>query len=381
MGLFLSRGTRTAGCTAESLTMEAVFGTKNLHHHAARQNSQKLAVILLLDAAYLHIDVVHAMDGAGTGVVVAEIGHAAILAHLIEEGTLLGLHLTEKRQELIYLGRREICFLDNESLHIRLKSSGVEIVLCGSRHDSEQQSDGHYQYSFHAIPYYMGFPLTILTIVFIDNAMNLIDGIDGLSASLSIIALAGFAYCFIHNGLIVYAILIAGLIGILVTYLYFNIWGDPNKNRKIFMGDSGSLTLGFILGFLFVKALRNDPRVMPFSPERIVLAYSFLIVPTFDVVRVIIHRLRAHKPIFDADKSHIHHKMMAAGLNQHQALVGILCLELLFVCINLVSFDYLNCNITYMFIIDVVIYTIFHIVLTKRIQQCTIASGEITNEK
>ena len=236
-------------------------------------------------------------------------------------------------------------------------------------------------FGIHAIPYYMGFPLTILTIVFIDNAMNLIDGIDGLSASLSIIALAGFAYCFIHNGLIVYAILIAGLIGILVTYLYFNIWGDPNKNRKIFMGDSGSLTLGFILGFLFVKALRNDPRVMPFSPERIVLAYSFLIVPTFDVVRVIIHRLRAHKPIFDADKSHIHHKMMAAGLNQHQALVGILCLELLFVCINLVSFDYLNCNITYMFIIDVVIYTIFHIVLTKRIQQCTIASGKITNEK
>lgn len=72
---------------------------------------------------------------------------------------------------------------------------------------------------------------------------------------------------------------------------------------------------------------------------------------------------------------------MAAGLNQHQTLVGILCLELLFVCINLVSFDYLNCNITYMFIIDVVIYTIFHIVLTKRIQQCTIASGKITNEK
>jgi UDP-GlcNAc:undecaprenyl-phosphate GlcNAc-1-phosphate transferase len=117
-------------------------------------------------------------------------------------------------------------------------------------------------FGIHAIPYYIGFPLTILTIVFIDNAMNLIDGIDGLSASLSIIALAGFAYCFIHNGLIVYAILIAGLIGILVTYLYFNIWGDPNKNRKIFMGDSGSLTLGFILGFLFVKALRNDPRVM-----------------------------------------------------------------------------------------------------------------------
>ena len=128
MGLFLSRGTRTAGCTAESLTMEAVFGTKNLHHHSARQNSQKLAVILLLDAAYLHIDVVHAVDGAGTGVVVAEIGHAAILAHLVEEGTLLGLHLTEKRQKLIYLGRRETCFLDNEGLWKSVKSVGLKII-------------------------------------------------------------------------------------------------------------------------------------------------------------------------------------------------------------------------------------------------------------
>lgn len=224
-------------------------------------------------------------------------------------------------------------------------------------------------FGIHEIPYYIGYPLTVLTIVFIDNAMNLIDGIDGLSASLSIVALGGFLYCFIHNGLLVYGVLIAGLIGVLCTYLYFNIWGDPAKNRKIFMGDSGSLTLGFILGFLFVKALKNQPHVMPFSPERVVLAFSLLIVPTFDVVRVIIHRLRHNQPIFDADKSHIHHKMMAAGLNQHQALVAILLLEMVFVGINMVMFDVLKSDLTIMFLLDVCIYTLFHIVLTRQIQK------------
>lgn len=236
-------------------------------------------------------------------------------------------------------------------------------------------------FGIHAIPYYVGFPLTVLAIVFIDNAMNLIDGIDGLSASLSIVALGGFMYCFVHNGLYVYGVLIAGLIGVLATYLYYNVWGDPTKNRKIFMGDSGSLTLGFILGFLFVKALKNEPHIMPFSPDRIVLAYSLLIVPTFDVVRVIIHRLRAHKPIFDADKSHIHHKMMAAGLTQHQALICILLLELVFVAINLIAFDILNYNITVMFIIDIMIYTLFHVALTKRINRVKLVSQKVKEGK
>lgn len=219
------------------------------------------------------------------------------------------------------------------------------------------------------IPYYIGFPLTILAFVFIDNAMNLIDGIDGLSASLSILALVGFMYCFIQYDLVVYQVLIAGLIGVLATYLYFNIWGTPEKGNKIFMGDSGSLTLGFILGFLFVKALMVNPNVMPISPRRVVIAYSMLIVPTFDVVRVVIHRLRAGQPIFDADKSHIHHKFMKVGLNQHEALLGILLLQILFVAINTLMHEKLGMGLTFILLIDIALYTLFHIGLTQQIKK------------
>ena len=80
--------------------------------------------------------------------------------------------------------------------------------------------------------------------VFITNAINLIDGIDGLCSGLSFLALGGFLISFLREGMYLYCILIAGVMGVLIPYFYFNVFGDANKNRKIFMGDSGSLSLG-----------------------------------------------------------------------------------------------------------------------------------------
>lgn len=224
-------------------------------------------------------------------------------------------------------------------------------------------------FGIHEIPFWIGAPLTVFLFVFIDNAMNLIDGIDGLSASLSIMSLIGILYCFFPYHLTAYEILISSLMGILVTYLYFNIWGSAEKGNKIFMGDSGSLTLGFILAFLFIKAMMVNPNVMPMSISRVVIAYSLLVVPTFDVVRVSIHRFRNHRPIFDADRNHIHHKLMAIGMNQHQALLSILLLEICLVAINCVMLHWLVENITYIFMADICIYTLYHVVLTKKIKR------------
>ena len=94
----------------------------------------------------------------------------------------------------------------------------------------------------HAIPAWLGIPFTVFAIVFVVNAMNLIDGIDGLCAGISEMALAGFLFAFYEEGLYVYCILIAGLMGVLIPYLYYNLFGGRNRDKKIFMGDSGSLT-------------------------------------------------------------------------------------------------------------------------------------------
>ena len=219
----------------------------------------------------------------------------------------------------------------------------------------------------YSLPTYVGVPLTVFIIVFISNAINLIDGIDGLAASLSLLALIGFLIGYAHQALFPYCIVIAGLSGVLLPYLYFNLLGKVEKNRKIFMGDSGSLTLGFILGFLFVKYTMVNGDAMPYDPQRMLLAYSLLVVPVFDVVRVILHRLHYHKPLFTADKSHIHHKLMRAGCTMHQTLGLIIAMAAAYICLNYLLHPLIG--LTGVVIADIVFYTALNVMLNRKIAQ------------
>lgn len=217
----------------------------------------------------------------------------------------------------------------------------------------------------HEIPFSVGAPLTVFIIIFTCNAINLIDGIDGLSAGLSLFALAGFLFCFLREQMYLYCILIAGLMGVLIPFLYYNIWGKVEKNEKIFMGDSGSLTLGYILGFLFVKFTMDNPNVLPFRLDSMMLSYTLLIVPVYDVVRVSLVRLRHHAHIFRADKNHIHHKLMRAGLSQHQTLLCILALAVFFLVVNLLLWQVLNLSI--IICCDILLWCVFHHFINRAI--------------
>ena len=124
------------------------------------------------------------------------------------------------------------------------------------------------------------------------------------------------------------------------------------------MGDSGSLTIGFILGVLFVKFSMDNLIVLPFRRNSMLLAYTLLIVPVFDVFRVIVVRLFHRRPIFGADKNHIHHKFMRAGLSQHKALAAIIGMAVLFICINYVLINYIS--VTYVVLVDIVVWIAVH---------------------
>ena len=219
----------------------------------------------------------------------------------------------------------------------------------------------------HQISFAVGAPLTVFIMVFVSNAINLIDGIDGLSAGLSFFALAGFLLCFLREGMLAYSILIAALMGVLVPFLYHNIWGDATKNNKIFMGDSGSLTLGFILGFLFVKFSMDNPEVRHFNLNSMMLAYSLLIVPVFDVVRVSLVRIAHHTSIFRADKNHIHHKLMRTGMSQHLTLVFILVVALVFVALNVVLWHF--CNMSVLVCADIVAWLLLQAAINLLIRR------------
>ena len=223
-------------------------------------------------------------------------------------------------------------------------------------------------FGIHESPYWIGIPLTVFVIVFIDNAINLIDGIDGLAAGLSLIALTGFLFYFIHYGVFMhtYSILVAGLMGALIAFLYFNLFGRVERNTKIFMGDSGSLSLGFTLGFLTVKCAMDNCNIWPTRPEAVIMPLALLFVPTADVVRVTLYRLRHRRPLFDADKNHLHHKLMSTGLSQYQTLIFILLLAIGYIVLNSLLFPLLSA--TLLVVIDIVLFCIVNICINLRLK-------------
>ena len=215
------------------------------------------------------------------------------------------------------------------------------------------------------IPSYVGIPLTVFLILLIINAMNLIDGIDGLSSSLSLIALCVYLFVFSAFNAWVICVMCAGLAGSLVAFFYFNMFGKPDKNTKIFMGDSGSLTLGYLISALFVRYLMLYAENGECDYSGVVLAYSALIIPTFDVVRVVLFRIRKREPIFGADRNHIHHRLMDTGITQHKALGIIIAMAISYIIGNVILYRVTE-NISIIIIADIVIYILFSLLISSR---------------
>lgn len=210
-------------------------------------------------------------------------------------------------------------------------------------------------FGFHELSPWLGIPFTLFVVVFITNAINLIDGIDGLASGLSSVALAVLGSLFLHEGLWLYAALAFSTLGVLLPFFYYNVFGQAERCKKIFMGDTGSLTLGYILSFLAVRYSAYNPELAPFAEGAIVVAFSTLIVPVFDVIRVILVRARTHRGLFSPDKNHIHHKFLAMGFSARRAMLSILTIACLFSCTNILLIPYLD-N-TMLLIVDITVWS------------------------
>ena len=217
----------------------------------------------------------------------------------------------------------------------------------------------------HDLDPWIGMPFTAVIIVFIINAINLIDGIDGLASGLSSIACAIYGISFLLIGEYPFALISFATLGVLFPFFYYNVFGNVKKHSKIFMGDTGSLTIGLVLSVLGIKLFTHpyDP-VLDWDPA--ILAFSPLIIPAFDVVRVYFVRIRNHKSPFLPDKNHIHHKFLAAGMSPRPAMVSIITLSALFTLLNLGLSKFLNINLVVIF--DVILWITFHIWLSRRIR-------------
>lgn len=189
-------------------------------------------------------------------------------------------------------------------------------------------------FGIDCVPAWLGISFTILTVVFITNAINLIDGIDGLASGLSSVSLLVFGFLFIEKGLWIYGMLAFSTFGVLIPFFYYNVFGSAEHARKIFMGDTGSLTLGYILSFLAIKYSQKS-EFIPMTQGAFFIAFSTLIVPCFDVVRVVIVRICNGKSPFEPDKNHIHHQFLAMGFTVRKSMLLILLVSCVFSVMNI----------------------------------------------
>lgn len=233
-------------------------------------------------------------------------------------------------------------------------------------------------FGIYMVPAVVGIPLTMLLVVFITNAINLIDGIDGLASGLSMVALLVFGVLFVHYQMWSYAMLAFVTVGVIIPFFSYNVFGDADMGRKIFMGDTGSLTLGYILSFFVIRYCMYEPNMLLLTMKSspVLISFSVLMVPCLDVVRVVLRRARNKKPLFMPDKTHIHHKFLAMGFSPRKALVTILLMSACFCVFTIVGIRYLN-N-TLVFVIDVVVWTLLNLWFNQVIRK---KEGEKKNEE
>ena len=177
---------------------------------------------------------------------------------------------------------------------------------------------------------FSGIILTYFVIIVIINAFNLMDGIDGLAAGLSMLATIVFGIWFYISGHFGYAILSASLVGSIAGFFYFNVYG---KKFKIIMGDTGSLVLGTIMAIIVIRFNEfNIDQTQPFAiSSSPAVSFGILVYPLVDTIRVFIIRSLQYKSPFTADKNHLHHRLLTLGFSHKNATYTIIFINILFI--------------------------------------------------
>ncbi len=184
----------------------------------------------------------------------------------------------------------------------------------------------------HHLPYLVGVLLTVFVIIVIINSFNLIDGIDGLAGGIGVIASLTFGTLFLLRGDYPLAIISFSLTGSLLGFLRYNF-----SPASIFMGDSGSLVVGFVLSILCIELLNreqiSDTNLIYFTPP---IALAILIIPLADTLRVFIIRIMQKKSPFHADRNHIHHLLLQIGFNHRKASITLYTVNALFIVMSVI---------------------------------------------
>ena len=205
----------------------------------------------------------------------------------------------------------------------QLIAASILIHLGGIRLESM-----HGLFGFDHVPEGFSLALSYLTIIVVMNSFNLIDGIDGLAASLGILSMLVFGTYFFIVDLQAYSLLSFSMAGSLVAFMIFN-----HHPAKIFMGDSGSLMIGLVNSILVIKFINvaSDPLVSVPVPAAVAVGFAVLIVPLLDTLRVFGIRIINGRSPFTPDRNHVHHLLLDRGMSHSSVTFTCVAINIAFI--------------------------------------------------
>jgi UDP-GlcNAc:undecaprenyl-phosphate GlcNAc-1-phosphate transferase len=177
----------------------------------------------------------------------------------------------------------------------------------------------------HQLPWFLGLPFTILWVLAITNAFNLIDGLDGLAAGSALFSTLVAFVVTLMNGYSLVTVMTIALAGAILGFLRYNF--NP---ATIFLGDSGSLFIGFVLSALALAGAQKSPTIVAVAIP--VVSFG---LPILETSLSILRRLISGRPVFTADREHIHHKLLQHGLTHRQVVIVLYGVSAVFALLSL----------------------------------------------
>lgn len=203
-------------------------------------------------------------------------------------------------------------------------------------------------FEIYEIPYLIGVILTIFVFIVLINAFNLIDGIDGLAAGIGIVISLCFVYIFYRIFDYGIEILAISTLSVLLGFGRYNL----SKKFKIFMGDTGSMVIGFILTFMAIRFLYiSETSSLGLKTGPVLLLFIF-VIPIVDTLSVFTIRILRKRNPFSADKNHLHHQFLKLGLTHIQTSIILVLINIFFIFIG---YYFRNIEINKLFLIFIVL--------------------------
>ncbi|MBQ5690401.1 MAG: undecaprenyl/decaprenyl-phosphate alpha-N-acetylglucosaminyl 1-phosphate transferase [Alistipes sp.] len=212
----------------------------------------------------------------------------------------------------------------------------VVLMLIFTTHISLDSLQG--LWGFYDLPLWLSVPLTVFAVVGMINAINLIDGVDGLSSGFCMMASIAFGALFIMTGNYDMAVLAAITLGSLMPFFFHNVFGDKSK---MFIGDGGSLMMGVAMSAYVVAVIsvRDEAfDAMPDGMGLVAFTMAVMAVPVFDTLRVMTMRILRRTSPFRPDKTHLHHLFIDLGFSHIATTLSVLSLNLLVVLAWLIAY-------------------------------------------